>query len=250
VDSAPESPSVPSGEAERRVLPAERLGAAIEVLLCSGFPTQLLLIGIMNGLGMRIFTADGGLSPAYVFTLSLLDTALVLGLVFFFVHAHRERPRDVFLGSRPVVREALLGILLMPVVLVLVAILLAIILTFAPQLHDVPRNPLEDMLQTRTDAIVFAVVVMIAGGVREEVQRGFILRRFQQYLGGGVLGVVLFSTLFGVGHLDQGTDAALATAILGAIWGVVYLLRRSIVAPMVSHAGFNLAQIIKVGALG
>ena len=41
--------------------------------------------------------------------------------------------------------------------------------------------------ETGTDAVIFAVVVMVAGGVREEVQRGFIVHRFGQYLGGGVV---------------------------------------------------------------
>ena len=53
------------------------------------------------------------------------------------------------------------------------------------------------------------------------------------------------SVAFGAGHLMQGTDAALATGLLGAFWGVVYLRRRSAVAPMVSHAGFNLLQIVQ-----
>ena len=52
-----------------------------------------------------------------------------------------------------------------------------------PVLHNVPHNPLQDLAHTRVDAIVFALVVMIAGGLREEVQRGFVLRRFEQYLG-------------------------------------------------------------------
>jgi membrane protease YdiL (CAAX protease family) len=85
---------------------------------------------------------------------------------------------------------------------------------------------------------------MIAGGVREEIQRAFVLRRFQQYLGGGAVGIVVFSALVGLGHIEQGTDAALATAVLGAAWGIIYLLRGSVVAPMVSHALFNLAQLV------
>jgi membrane protease YdiL (CAAX protease family) len=124
-----------------------------------------------------------------------------------------------------------------------------VIFTLAPQLHNVPRNPLEDMLQNRGDAVMFGVVAMIAGGVREEIQRGFILHRFSQYLGGGWVGVMLYSVLFGLGHLDQGWDAAIAVATLGAIWGTIYLTRRSIIAPMVSHAGFNLTQLIKFVAL-
>ena len=57
---------------------------------------------------------------------------------------------------------------------------------------------------------------MIAGGVREEVQRGFILHRFEQYLGGGARWASsCYSVLFGLGHLEQGWDAAIATGVLG-----------------------------------
>jgi membrane protease YdiL (CAAX protease family) len=61
--------------------------------------------------------------------------------------------------------------------------------------------------------------------------------------------VGIYSVLFGLGHYEQGYDAMVMTSVLGASWGVVYLTRRSIVAPMVSHAGFNLAQLAKYLAL-
>ena len=105
-------------------------------------------------------------------------------------------------------------------------------------------------MRTRLQAILFAAVVMIAGGVREEIQRGFVLRRFQQYLGGGFVGLVAFSAAFGLGHLEQGHDVALATAALGAFWGAIFLVRRSIAAPMVAHAGFNLSQVAKFLIIG
>jgi membrane protease YdiL (CAAX protease family) len=237
-DSGQEPPAAP------RVLPGQRLGAALEVLLCSGFPTQILLIGILTGLGMPMHAAPERLSPVFVFALSLLDTVLVVGLVLFFISAHRESPREMFLDRRPILREALVGVSVLPLLIMLVLLVRALIYTFAPQLHNVERNPFEDMMQTPVDAAAFGVVVMVAGGVREEIQRAFILRRFQQYLGGAVSGIVIFSTLFGLGHIEQGTDAALATALLGATWGVVYFLRSSIVAPMVSHAAFNLTQLL------
>lgn len=223
----------------------QRIGAVIEVLLCSGYPTQIILIGILTGLGFEMQTEAGRLSPSFVSILSLADAVLVTALVFFFINAHGESERQLLVGHRPVLREALIGIILMPVLLLLVFLLLALVLTFAPQLHNVPRNPFEDMLQTRSDTAAFAVVVLVAGGVREEIQRGFILRRFQQYLGGGAVGLIVFSALFGLGHIDQGIDAVLATGLLGAAWGGLYLVRRSIVAPMVSHAAFNLAQLLK-----
>jgi uncharacterized protein len=56
---------------------------------------------------------------------------------------------------------------------------------------------------------------------------------------------VVSSIAFGAGHFIQGADAAVATATLGAFWGAVYLRRRSIAAPVVSHAGFNLVQVLQ-----
>ena len=122
------------------------------------------------------------------------------------------------------IREALLGIAILPAVFMLVMLVLLLVLRFAPQLHNVTRNPLEDMLRTRGDAMIFAVVVMIAGGVREEIQRGFIVHRFGQYLGGALLGVAIYSVFFGLGHFEQGYDAMIATGLLGLAWGLLYVV--------------------------
>jgi uncharacterized protein len=232
------------------VLLSERLGALAEVVLCSGYPSQLFIIAILSVFGMSIHTADGALSPRFIVALSMLDSVLLIGMIVFFLRAHGERAADVLLGTRPINREILLGVLLLPIIFLLVLVVLASILTIAPQLRNVPRNPLEDLLQTHFDAMVFGVVAMIAGGVREEVQRGFILHRFDRYLGGGAVGLVVFSVVFGLGHIYEGYDVAIVTSVLGAIWSVVYLVRRSIVAPMVSHGAFNLTQLVKYLALG
>jgi membrane protease YdiL (CAAX protease family) len=241
-DPVPEIPYIP---VRRQVLPIERLGALIEILICSGFPSQLLLILVLRGFGMRLMLADGRLSPPFVFVLSLADAALVVGLVLFFLRAHHESIRQVLFGGGRLVREVAVGIATLPAVFMLVALVLLTVLRFAPHLHNVAHNPLEDMLRTRRDALMFAVVVMIAGGVREEVQRGFIVHRFGQSLGGAGWGVAIYSVLFGLGHFYEGIDAMIATGVLGAVWGLLYLARRSIVASMVSHAGFNLAQLLK-----
>jgi membrane protease YdiL (CAAX protease family) len=223
--------------------PTERIAAAAEVILCSGFPTQILLIVLLSAAGLGMRDAEGLLSSPFVFLLSLLDTALIVGLVLVFLRSRGESPRAVLIGARSVLRETGLGLALLPLIFIAVVAMRLVIVEFAPWLRNVPRNPLEDLLRTRGEAIAFAFVVMIAGGLREEVQRGFILHRFGRFLGGAAPGLVLFSALFGLGHLEQGWDAVLATAVLGACWGILYLMRRSIVASVVSHAAFNLAQL-------
>jgi membrane protease YdiL (CAAX protease family) len=232
------------------VLPIERAAAALEVILCSGFPTQIVVITLLSALGMKVHLPGGGLSPPFVFALASLDTVLVVGLVAFFMRAHRESMRDHLFGRDIGRREVLLGLALVPISFGVVITARLIVYLVMPSLRNVPHNPLQDLVHSRSDAVIFALVVMIAGGVREEIQRGFVLRRFEQYLGGGVAGLFLFSALFGLGHLEQGRDIAVATAVLGGFWGAVFLARRSIVGPMIGHAGFNLVQVIIFLTLG
>lgn len=235
----------PAEPAPPPVLRLERAAAALEVILCSGFPTQLVIIGLLSVAGIRPTVAGGAWSPRFVFALTLLDTVLLVGLVLFFIRSHGESARALLFGSRPLGREALLGLLIIPTSFAIVVVVLILVQLVAPSLRNVPHNPLQDLLKSPLDAVMFGFVVTVAGGVREEVQRGFILRRFEQYLGGGPLGLVIFSAVFSLGHFEQGHDVALATGILGFYWGAIYLRRRSILGPMIGHAGFDLSQVIK-----
>jgi membrane protease YdiL (CAAX protease family) len=228
----------------------ERTVALIEVLLCSDYPTQFALNATFTAAGFRAQSPEGALNIGFVMVLSLADTVFLVGLMVVFLLAHGERPRDVFFGGKPVVQEARAGI---PLTFVAFGIALLVLLStrlMAPWLHTVEHNPLQDLMRTRRDAVMFAILVVIAGGVREELQRAFLLRRFERWLGGSTVGVVATSASFGIGHLLQGVDAVIATALLGAFWGIVYLRRRSVVAPMVSHSGFDLLQVAQFLATG
>jgi membrane protease YdiL (CAAX protease family) len=219
--------------------------AFLEVLICSDFPTQLALAATFMALGYAPYGADGRLQIGFVVGVSLVDTVLLVGLILLFLRAHGERPAAVLFGTAPMLEEAQYGIPLTFVALGLgIGVLLTIQYLF-PGLHTVQVNPIEGLLTSSRDAWLFALVALVAGGVREEVQRAFLVHRFEVWLGGGVVGVVVTSVAFGTGHLIQGYDAGIVTGLLGAMWGVVYLRRRSAVAPMVSHAGFDLLQILQ-----
>ena len=60
----------------------------------------------------------------------------------------------------------------------------------------------------------------------------------------------MLSVAFGLGHIVQGWDAVITTGLLGAFWAVLYLRRRSSVAPLVSHAGFNALEVLRVAIVG
>jgi membrane protease YdiL (CAAX protease family) len=243
-ESAPEFPetltaTVPKPHA------SDRVWALFEVILCSSFPTQPLIAIAMRISGVRPFEEDGRLSSAYVFPLALVDAVVLVALIVALLVAHGESLRDLFLGQRRILGETMLGIWLIPAIFMLVTALLLTLRAVTPWLHNVERNPMEDLIDSGPEAAMFAVVAIVAGGIREEIQRAFILHRFEQYLGGKWIGLAVFSLVFGLGHALQGWDAAITTAVLGAVWGLIYLWRRSIVAPVVSHAGFNSLQIVQ-----
>jgi membrane protease YdiL (CAAX protease family) len=241
-------PNAPTEQSPSRIV--ERTVAMLEVLLCSDYPTQFALGSTFAVFGFAPYTSPGHLSVPYVVTLSLLDTVLLIGLIVMFLRAHGERPREVFLGQRPVLAEARHGLLLTITTLAIGVAVLASIRTFVPVLHNVEHNPLQDLMTRPRDAWLFMLVVVVAGGVREEIQRAFVLHRFEVWLGGRWVGLVVGSAAFGAGHLIQGADAAIATGLLGVFWGIVYLRRRSVVAPIVSHSGFNVLQIAQYLLVG
>jgi membrane protease YdiL (CAAX protease family) len=217
-----------------------------ELLLCSGYPTQLVLSTLLMAAGLRPLGADNSLSPTFVFLLSMLDTVALLSLIVFLIVRRGERPADVFFGGRPMGAEIAFGIVSVPLVFTLVLALMLAIMRFAPELHNVPKNPLETFMSTQIGMWMFLLVAIVAGGVREELQRAFLLHRFRADLGRPWLGLLIASIAFGMGHTLQGWDAAIITGALGALWGAIYLVRGSSIGPMVSHSLFNSGELLRI----
>lgn len=215
------------------------------MLLCSGFPTQLALGGLIRLGGLSPITPSGDLSARFVFLLSFADAALLISLIVWLLQRRGERPAEVFFGGRPLLRELGVGVRLVPLILLAVYGMLIIVRLVAPWLHNVPENPLESMVNSPLGLAAFLVVVVVAGGIREELQRAFLLHRFKHDLGGGAVGLAITSMAFGLGHALQGWDAVLVTGMLGAVWGWMYLSRGSAAASIGSHAAFNTLELVR-----
>lgn len=213
--------------------------------ICSSVPTQLAIGWALRLAGWSPTGPDGELRLGFITALTLLDTVALIALMVTFVRSRGERPSSLWLGTRPPLREVVTGITQVPIVFLIGASLLLTIRALTPGLHNVDVNPFEALAgNSLQDAAMLTLVAIVAGGVREELQRAFLLDRFERYLGPAWVGVVVLSTAFGLGHLLQGRDAAIATGAMGAFWAVVYLRRRSSLAPIVSHALFNSLEVL------
>ena len=163
--------------------------ALLEVCLCSGAPTQLLVGGALALFGLRA-GADGQITLQLLAFLAGLDTLILVGLVFALLVVGGESPRRVLLGTRPVAGEVLRGFGLLPWVFLLAVVTGMALMRWAPGLFT--PNPFATLASTRMEFVLLALVAVLAGGVREEIQRAFILHRFEQRLGGALVGVLGF----------------------------------------------------------
>ncbi len=233
--------------------PAQRKAIAIaELILCSSIPTQLVIqLFLVYVIGLQPMTDDNHWSLSFVVTSSLADTVLLIALMVALSRAHGDSLSELWLGRGSILKECLIGVAYVPPIFLLVVIVLNTVRLFAPALHNVETNPLEQLASGGAlNVAAFGVVAIFAGGVREELQRAFLLRRFERHLGGADVGVLVLSVAFGLGHYLQGWDAAIATGTLGAVWAGMYLRRRSSLAPIVSHAGFNSLEVLRVAMVG
>jgi len=217
----------------------------VEILLCSGYPTQIALGQLLLLAGLKPTLPDGSLSPTFIFLLTMSDSVVLIGLIIGLLLRRGERPAEVFFGGRPPLPEVGAGVLLFPAIITVMMVLMLVIRVLVPSLHNVPDNPLEGLIGNGLSVWMFLAVVIIAGGVREELQRAFLLHRFRGDLGQPWMGLLITSLAFGMGHTLQGLDAAIITGTLGAIWGAIYLTRRSALAPVVSHSLFNSAELLR-----
>ncbi len=139
--------------------------------------------------------------------------------------------------------EALLGVATLPLLVLLVVSTTVLFHLLLPGWAS-EDNPLLELIRTRWDLFWFVLSGIFVGGVQEEIQRAFILDRFERHLGGAALGLALWSAGFGALHAVQGWDRAFQAALLGLVFGLIYLWRRNLTAPMVSHALYDVVVVV------
>lgn len=82
---------------------------------------------------------------------------------------------------------------------------------------------------------VFIGVAIITPIKEELLYRGFLLRFFEAKYAKAWLGLLISSTVFGVMHLEY----PLTGAIMGLVFGALYIKTHSIIVPMVAHIIWN-----------
>lgn len=225
-----------------RKLWMERLQAFFEVLLVSGLASTFLAALIFSSLhGKNVDLMETSAQTVCFFL--LLESGIEFLILAIILKAHRESLAGLGLRRIRWKPNLLIGLGLAPLLLPLNWIVAYVFRTFLPDYY-LEHNPLTGMIHTPWQLILFIVAALVAGGIKEEVQRAFILRRFDRYLGGAGAGLLLWSLAFGAGHYVQGAQGITLATLYGFFFGILYLVRGSLIAPMAAHAAYDTLALL------
>jgi len=215
--------------------------ALFEVLLLAGVVSSLLaMLPFAFSASRREHLLENvGDTTAYI----LLEAAITLLLIFLVMRSHGETFNWLGLSWTRWGVNVLAGLAIVPLLFLLNLLVSLIFQAYFPK-YFMESNPLTEMVQSPRDLVLFTVTALIAGGFKEELQRAFILRRFQTHLGGAGLGLILWSVIFGLGHYVQGVQGVVAATLFGLIFGAVYLIRGNLIIPMAAHGAYDTIALV------
>src|SRR5262249_27513482 len=101
---------------------------------------------------------------------------------------------------------------------------------------DGPRAPPASLVaRSPAELGLAAVLVVVVAWAEETIFRGYLLARLRTVTGSTTLAVVLSALLFALGHTYSGPAGVAGVTLLAIVFSLVYLWRRSLVAPIVLH---------------
>jgi membrane protease YdiL (CAAX protease family) len=92
--------------------------------------------------------------------------------------------------------------------------------------------------------VLALTIVTVVAVVEETVFRGYLMLRFEAVSGSRSAAVISSSFMFALGHGYEGMAGAISVFVLGVVFALLYLWRRSLVAPIVIHFLIDFASIV------
>jgi membrane protease YdiL (CAAX protease family) len=187
---------------------------------------------------MYFFHTQGGRGlgnfRSYAISCMCSDFALV-ALIFFFLWRNGEPFRSMGWNFRNGGRDIRLGCLL-SLCIPLPILLLVILGTKAGQPVHLKNLALLAAQVEAQGAYFLAFLFVIVTALAEEIIfRGYLILRLKAITASPGLAVIISAVIFGMGHAWKGAAGAIGSGLVGVFFGLVYLRRRSLVAPITMH---------------
>jgi membrane protease YdiL (CAAX protease family) len=195
----------------------------------------VFLFLIVPSMALSFFAVkQGSIGFALTAVATILRDAALVSLILFFLWRNSESIKTIGWKSKRWWLDILLGILVFPVMFFGAMWLERLLVSIG---FTVPSTPTPS-LQPKMDAIhlILAVVLVIVVAVAEEtIFRGYMILRFRTLTSGTGWAVLLSAVVFSLGHGYEGTAGVVTVGVMGLVFALAYVWRKSLVMPMTLH---------------
>jgi len=214
------------------------------------FEVSVFLFLILPSMVLSFFVVrQGTLGFVFTaFTVILRDLALV-SLILFFLWRNREPLERLGWNFKNGWKDLALGAGLFIPLFFSVGLLDQLLRDMG---FSAPATPLPSFLAAKGGAeIVLAAVLVVVVALAEEIIfRGYLLLRFQGLRLPPAWAALLSTFIFSLGHGYEGSSGLLTVGAMGLAFALVYLWRRSLMAPIIMHFLQDFISIVIPALLG
>src|SRR6516162_847841 len=144
-------------------------------------------------------------------------------------------PHGPYVGAAVGLSAVFIGLLVLP------------LLWFVPRAAVGRTSPAGALLPRAPGELPWAAAFALAAGIGEELLMRGLLFAAALSIGWSVAAVLWWgAVVFGLQHVYQGAGAVVFTAILGGLFGWLYLVTGSLLIPMVVHVLIDLRALVLV----
>lgn len=221
---------------------AGRIEQLVEVLI--------FLLLILPSLVLSLFVGGpSGLSFVVNAVATIVRDVALVSLILFFIWHDRESFIRIGWTFENAWREVALGVFLFIFLFFGASLLEA---AFRAAGLSAPSGPLPSFLSPMGYAqIALAFVLVVVVAIAEEtIFRGYLILRFRNVTGITAVAVILSAVIFALGHGYEGSAGVATIGVVGLGLALVYVWRKSLVAPMVMHFLLDFIGLVVVPLLG
>jgi membrane protease YdiL (CAAX protease family) len=176
----------------------------------------------------------GGMSFALTALSSILRDLALVSLILYFLWRNSERVEAIGWRLKNIGKEAILGMLLF------------IPFTFGAGVLEsglrrigfsAPSTPLPSLVPENTTAefLLAALLVVVVALAEETIFRGYLILRLRNTTASTAAAVLISAFIFSLGHGYEGSAGVVTVGVMGMVFALVYIWRRSLVAPVTMH---------------
>jgi membrane protease YdiL (CAAX protease family) len=192
-------------------------------------------------------TSYGDLRFTPVAVSSILSDLALMSLVFYFLWRNGESLGQIGWKSTNAVRDIGWGVVLYFPILFGIGYLENLLRSAGFSAH----KSLPSFLTAHGPGkiVLASILVTVVAIAEETIFRGYLIHRFKALTGSAAAAVLLSSLIFAMGHGYEGMAGMISIFVLGVIFALIYLWRKSLVAPMVIHFLTDFISIVVAALL-